>query len=276
MKIINRIDPSYVSLSENYDSDVVALIDCSILMDDQYENSVAVLMEPNHILSYFLGNNVDVFGEITRRLENKTHNFKKLYTTFKQFKNYPNVVIFEHTPLPSWISAEEGGIHQKTKDLVFITSDKGWTPQQWQRVHLADWLIKNHMPVYGMGYVPVERKIDVMSDSRFCVCIENESLLGYHTEKVVDCFKTGTIPLYVGDNDITKIYDSNGIFMFETVDDLRSSDIFKTLLEGKGREIYESKLNSVVANYNKYLSIEQYRTGEYVFGMINDDWKKYE
>lgn len=274
MNIINRVDPSYIHLGKKYDSDTTVVVDISIIIDDRYKNSVAFLNEPNSVLSHYVSGRFNPFQIIAEKLKTGNHSFSKLYTCFKCFEGYPNTHILEHTPLPSWISSDETSIHPKTKDLCFITSSKSFTPLQTERVNFANWIQQNKgVTVYGRGYTPVERKATVLIPSRFCVVIENERLDGWHTEKVIDCFATGTIPLYVGDNDITKIYDSAGIFVFESVDDLRSSDILKNLFEGKGKEIYESKLNSVVANYNKYLSVEQYRTGEYVFGMINDDWK---
>ncbi len=275
MKVINCIDPSYVSLGNQYSSDVNVLIDCSILHDDEHDNTIALLMEPNQILSYYLNNTVDVFSSIKSRLLSGDHRFRKLYTPFRYFKDCPNTFIIDHTPLPSWISLEESGIHEKSNDLTFITSTKGWTLQQIQRVYLADWFNQIGVPVYGKGYKEIERKASVLTASRFCVCVENENLEGYHTEKLVDCFKTGTIPLYVGDPKVSEKYEQQGIFQFNTVDELKNSSVLFEILNGHAKNIYESKKKAIVENYNRYLSYEHQRKGEFVFDMIDKDTINY-
>jgi hypothetical protein len=45
-------------------------------------------------------------------------------------------------------------------------------------------------------------KFEVLSRYRFCLCFENMSMDGYITEKVFDCLCVGTIPLYLGAQDV--------------------------------------------------------------------------
>ncbi len=46
-------------------------------------------------------------------------------------------------------------------------------------------------------------KYEVLSQYRFCLCLENMEMTGYVTEKIFDCFYSGTIPLYLGAPDIS-------------------------------------------------------------------------
>lgn len=48
-------------------------------------------------------------------------------------------------------------------------------------------------------------KLDTISDYRFSICFENMVLPGYMTEKMVDCFVAGSIPLYLGAPDINAL-----------------------------------------------------------------------
>lgn len=52
-----------------------------------------------------------------------------------------------------------------------------------------------------------DSKGDVMQRSRFYLCIENTSEPGAMTEKIVDCFQYGTVPLYLGASDIAAMID---------------------------------------------------------------------
>jgi hypothetical protein len=46
---------------------------------------------------------------------------------------------------------------------------------------------------------PVKNKLEVASRYRFMVCFENDLYPGYVTEKIVEAYLSGTIPLYWGD-----------------------------------------------------------------------------
>jgi hypothetical protein len=48
-------------------------------------------------------------------------------------------------------------------------------------------------------------KLETISRYRFAICFENMQLSGYVTEKIVDCFVSGVVPLYLGAPDIEKI-----------------------------------------------------------------------
>ena len=49
-----------------------------------------------------------------------------------------------------------------------------------------------------------EDKVAVMSQYRFALCFENIAYPGYVTEKIIDCFVAGVIPIYLGAPDIEK------------------------------------------------------------------------
>jgi hypothetical protein len=70
--------------------------------------------------------------------------------------------------------------------------------------------------------------------------VENATFNGYFTEKILDCFATGTIPIYLGSKKITKHFDENGIIFLDDFD-------FSKL----NSELYQSKINSIHKNYNE-------------------------
>ncbi len=45
---------------------------------------------------------------------------------------------------------------------------------------------------------PVPDKIEFMRPYKFCIAFENSSCPGYVTEKIMDCFIAGCIPIYWG------------------------------------------------------------------------------
>jgi len=48
-------------------------------------------------------------------------------------------------------------------------------------------------------------KYEVLSQYEFALCFENMTMKGYVTEKIFDCLYAGTIPLYLGAQDITDL-----------------------------------------------------------------------
>ncbi|MDY0313775.1 MAG: glycosyltransferase family 10 [Bacteroidales bacterium] len=57
----------------------------------------------------------------------------------------------------------------------------------------------------------------VMFDSMFHIAIENSCYNNYFTEKLMDCFQTKTIPIYVGAPNIDKFFNIKGMFIVEDV-----------------------------------------------------------
>lgn len=258
MEILNRFDSSYAQYANVFPAvEKSILVDLSILIDDTFDDSAAWLIEPDEILSSYIKQ--PVFELIRQKLLSGAHRFSKLYTSFRCFADLPNVFIIDKPPLSSWVSDEDAAKdHKKDRDLVFITSNKQTTEMQVYRTYIAQTMMQNGFEVYGRGYTPIEFKSEVLSPSRFCVSIENSTHKGYHTEKVLDCFRTKTIPLYVGDPLIEEVYDKKGMFIFKTVEELINSDIMLSLLNRKPmHDLYNDMLPYVEENYARYQKLAE-------------------
>lgn len=71
-------------------------------------------------------------------------------------------------------------------------------PKMWQK-RLKKVLAKlNPKPIRRNG------KIAKISNYKFAICFENTKYPGYLTEKIIDCFVAGVIPIYLGAPDITR------------------------------------------------------------------------
>ena len=77
----------------------------------------------------------------------------------------------------------------------------------------------------------------------FSIVVENSIEADYFTEKILDCFLSGTIPIYVGSKTTSNYFDSDGIIYFEGDEDLPS------ILEKLNNDLYESKIKSVKNNF---------------------------
>jgi hypothetical protein len=82
----------------------------------------------------------------------------------------------------------------------------------------------------------IPSKIDALREYMFSVAIENVSCDdNYFSEKIIDCFLTGTVPIYHGCIHIGEFFDIRGILYFENQKQL--DDIINNLSEQKYYEM---------------------------------------
>jgi hypothetical protein len=64
------------------------------------------------------------------------------------------------------------------------------------------------------------RKDYGLRDYRFSVTIENLRDVNYFTEKLIDCFLTGTVPIYWGCPNIESFFDTRGMVIVDNLTDI--------------------------------------------------------
>jgi len=162
--------------------------------------------------------------------------------------------LFKYAPANgTWI--QEQKIYNKTKKVSMICSNKQRTPIQKFRFEFAKQNQKN-LDLFGRGFNEVENKEEALCDYMFSVCIENGIYESYFTEKILDCFATGTIPLYAGTPDIGNFFNPEGIIFLD--------GNFK--FEMLTKDLYLSKLGAVNENLEKvkqYITVEDWLYSTY-------------
>ena len=281
MQILNAADESYKTLwtdeeKKYYDQFPVTILnDLSCLLDDTHDDfSFAWLNESPDIIEYnwemFVlysdlwkeGDKVSRFyPAMVEKLKTGDHKFKTLYTHDRRYEGLSNVKIVRPAT-PSYINTEHSKVYKKKNDLVFVTSNKYVTPLHRLRVDLLSPLIAMNVPCFGQGINPIKNKVKALKDYRFCLVIENGVFSGYHTEKIIDCFRTGTIPIYLGDPDIGDIFDEDGIIKV-TQDDLKDIGSFlmnfiDPIMAPSLEEFYMSKLEHVKNNFETSMAYDNH------------------
>ena len=66
---------------------------------------------------------------------------------------------------------------------------------------------------------PVADKIDFHRQHKFVIAFENSSHSGYTTEKIVDAFAAGSIPIYWGDPDVTRVFNPKAFIEVRSVEE---------------------------------------------------------
>ncbi len=147
-----------------------------------------------------------------------------------------------------WI--EYPKLYPKSKNVSFITSNKTQCPGHRYRLFWLDKL-RGKVDVFGRGINEIVKKEEGLCDYYFSIVIENGKYDTYFTEKILDCFATGTIPIYYGTDNIIDYFNSDGIiFLTEDFD-------FSILTE----ENYKLRLDAVLENLElvkKYNTVEDW------------------
>lgn len=245
-------------------------------------------LQDDMILNYLKGNiNVDKTKPIVAsviegpHLFNQKEVYKEVISNYDKFDlvlgwheslhNLPNfkfkpiTEISQWNTLPEILDTNKFKIYDKNKLVSFISSDKNIsTHHQFRLDCLKE--AKNKFPyidVFGRGINPINSKLDGLKDYHFSVVIENGYFDHYFTEKIIDAFLSGTIPLYYGCKNIEKYFDINGIIMFETKEELLNK------IQNLTPELYQSKIESVKNNYK--LALEWWEDNDRLFNKYLKD-----
>ena len=157
---------------------------------------------------------------------------------------------YKFTPVGGcWIREENYNIFPKKKIVSTIASPKRQTSgHQLRHIIIDKWGEK--MDVFGRDYNLIDSKEEGLCDYRFSVVVENSSVKNYFTEKLLDCFAVGTIPIYWGCNNIEDYFDMRGILRFTTPGELNS------IMSSLNDELYEKLLEPVKKNFELFRSYE--------------------
>ena len=143
----------------------------------------------------------------------------------------------------TWI--KEPKVYDKTKMISMIASNKNMCQGHRQRLEWVDRLKDAEgIDFFGRGFdTEIATKEEGLCDYMFSVAIENASYETYFTEKLLDCFATGTIPVYYGAPNIGDHFNKDGI-----IDLSEEFDV--------SEEIYYNKMDAIKDNLERTKKME--------------------
>ena len=121
-----------------------------------------------------------------------------------------------------WVCIEKQShkVHTKSNLVSMVYSHKGGLDRT-LRGQVAT-TFKEKIKLFGSGSSHGELDIKSFSLNSFCfsITMENSIANNYYTEKIIDCFITGNVPIYRGCNNIGNFFDKRGIITFNELDEL--------------------------------------------------------
>lgn len=229
--------------------DIIFYVDTHVLACDKFDKkNFGWLSESAAIVPH-------IYEQFVNRFDEVIQNYQMIFTHSRE-------LVSRHEKI-KWVPASATWIKNpkiyknKQKRISMITSAKNFCPGHTSRLQF---LIDNqdHLDLYGIGFREIPKKEDGLRNYMFSVAHENATYPGYFTEKILDCFASGTIPIYRGDPEIGKVFNTDGIVFID--DNLN--------LNSLNEDFYYSKMNAIEENLNivknNFMRVENYIYDNYL------------
>lgn len=152
-------------------------------------------------------------------------------------------------------------IPPKTKNMSWITSTLSFLPGHRDRLALIEKLRdKDDIDLFGRGLNFIEDKWEALAPYRYSIVFENHLNEYYWSEKLVDCYMAGTMPVYVGCSRLDDYFPENSFVRFDPavpdpvsalqaiIDSPLAEDRRDSLIEARQRCLHEHQLFPFIAH----------------------------
>jgi hypothetical protein len=139
---------------------------------------------------------------------------------------------------------------QKTNQISYIMSSKIMTHDHRMRFMILR-EVENKNKIGDFDFFmhrnppEIESKNPFFIHAKFHITCENAVMPNMFSEKIIDCFRTKTVPLYYGCTNIEKYFDERGIIRFYTIEE------FRKICSEITPEWYEERLPYIEENYQR-------------------------
>ena len=202
-------------------------------------NNIAMLLEPRSMIG-------DYYNWV---MEHNTY-FRYIFTHDSKLLKLPQARVLTWADV--WLTADS----VKDKGISLCTSFKDWCPLHKARLDLARYY-ENRPEVdvffgdWNNPRIPAVEAKDYLEHYKFSIIIENDIDDYWFTEKILNCFATKTVPIYVGSPLVEKIFNPDGIIRLNVKDIPRIIDHLNV------DEAYRYRLKAIEDNFKR---VEPWKT----------------
>lgn len=151
--------------------------------------------------------------------------------------SHPRVVL-EQQGLPWFVERSYDQLvnetnRRKERLLSIVSSAKVAVPGHRTRLRLAHALAEHfgdRADLYGRGIRDFDHKWDVLAPYRYTVAVENDLSPFYVSEKLTDCFLTGTFPFYGGAPNVSSWFPEGSYIPIDPADIAGTIDVIEGVL----------------------------------------------
>jgi len=225
-----NIYPKYVDWDKTGSANISFHIDDAIrIPTDKTKKNYAWICELSTIIPW-------VLDWVPKNISYLEDNFELLFTHDRRLVGLSDKFKFVKVATMPWV--HDIKIHDKNKLISMIASTKIYCEGHLYRQHILE-KYKNQMDCFGVGRNQIEIKDIGLKDYYFSIAMENGVYTDMFTEKILDCFAMGTIPIYWGTPSIGEFFNENGI--------IKLTNDFK--IEDLSIDLYHSKMEYIKENF---------------------------
>ena len=119
----------------------------------------------------------------------------------------------------------------------------------------------------------VGNKIEFLSHYKFSICMENSKTQGYISEKLVDCFEAGTIPIYYGDDTVLELLNSKSYIHIKNEDEFEEKIELIKKIDNNDTLYQEIIREKIVIDDTRYArELQKYK--DFIYHIIEQDKEK--
>jgi hypothetical protein len=215
-----------------------------------------------------------VIPRVYSRVRRVIPDYEMVFTHSERLlKGYPNTRWIPGGGI--WVGGDYAGgqigVVPKSRMASMLSSNKLKTPLHRRRYLWASRLERANLnvDVYRQKWRSKSRisVYDTLRDYRYSIIIENFIDDRYFTEKVLNCFATGTVPIYLGARRLDQFFDPRGFIAFDSWRELR-----RRILPNLSEADYVNRLPAIHENLKRaldYRSVEDFIYRNYLTGRIN-------
>jgi len=116
-------------------------------------------------------------------------------------------------------------------------------------------------------------KIEFLSHYKFSICMENSKTQGYISEKLVDCFEAGTIPIYFGDDTILELLNNKSYIHVKNEEEFDEKIELIKKIDNNDTLYQEVIREKIVIDDTRYArELQKYK--DFIYHVIEQDKEK--
>jgi hypothetical protein len=149
-------------------------------------------------------------------------------------------------------SYNEKAYENKENNISIVSSNKKYCELHRIRIEVAKYLERNNLAdTFGNFNGGNKIKIsDSLEKYRYSIVIENTIDAYCFTEKILNCFASMTVPIYLGATKINEYFNIDGIITIDK-NDLKYN--IEKIIKSCTEVDYESRIEAIIENYTKVL-----------------------
>lgn len=239
MSAINQIGymPAYgpdskLRFTKDYPLKISLSVD-TVKFDSTADYKVLLQCEPPNLYIKFCG-----------MVYENYQNFDLILSYDDRILKLPNAM--EFIPTCSWIS--DSIQIEKQNQVSFLMSSKINGHAYRMRFMIKKRLERlerlKHFDIMWYRSPPLyPNKDDFFKNAKFNIACENQIMTNMFSEKLLDCFRTYTVPIYYGCMNIEKYFNPKGMILFNTIDE------FNNIIDNLHPDMYDEMKPYLLENY---------------------------